>query len=264
MKILLKLMFNGSAYCGFQSQSNGRAIQNVLTDTFSHMFGFPCTVTGCSRTDSGVHAKAFCATLAPFAAPAKDEWCTIPVGKIHRAANRFLPEDISVVGATYVPDDFHPRYNVVSKEYEYHIYDAPSRNPFLNGRAYQAPRRISADAETRMNKVASAFVGKHNFSAFMASGSKITDPVRTVFAASVSRDPDGILVYRVEADGFLYNMVRIMAGTLLETAYGICSEKSVHEAISTGDRSKAGFTAPPHALYLSKVHYDREICWLAE
>ena len=264
MKILLKLKFDGSAYCGFQAQANGRAIQNILTDSFSRVLGFPCAVTGCSRTDSGVHAKAFCAALAPADIRVGDNWCPVPISKFHRVVNRFLPEDISVIAAAVVADDFHPRYNVISKEYEYRIYDTPARDPFLNGRAYHAVRRISADDEILMNEICSAFVGKHDFSGFMATGSKITDPVRTVFNASVRREPDDILVFRVEADGFLYNMVRIMTGTLLDVVYGSRSLGNVLTAIRTGDRTKAGFTAPSAGLYLSNVLYDREINWLAE
>lgn len=264
MKILLQIRYNGAAYCGFQAQPDGRAVQNVLTDAFSKLFGFPCAVTGCSRTDSGVHALGFCATIAPRTEPYAVNWCPIPVEKIHRAANTCLPDDISVTAAAIVPDDFHPRYNVVSKTYEYRIYDALARDPFLHGRAYHSVRRINEDGTQIMNACASSFCGTHDFSAFMATGSKITDPVRTVFSASVSREESGMIVYRVEADGFLYNMVRIMTGTLLECAYGGRSPDAVLDALKTGDRTKAGFTAPPEGLYLTRVKYDRPIRWLCE
>lgn len=264
MKILLKIRYNGAAYCGFQAQPDGRAVQNVLTDAFTKLFGFPCAVTGCSRTDSGVHALGFCATIAPRNEPYPESWCPIPVGKIHRAANVCLPDDISVTAAALVPVDFHPRYNVISKTYEYRIYDTPARDPFLHGRAYHAVKRITDDGVRMLNACASSFCGKHDFSAFMATGSKITDPVRTVFNASVFREESGMIVFRVEADGFLYNMVRIMAGTLLECANGGRTHADILQALTTGERTKAGFTAPPDGLYLTEVKYDRPIQWLCE
>ncbi len=264
MKILLNLSFNGANYCGFQSQKNGRAVQNVLTETFSALLGFPCAITGCSRTDSGVHALQFCAALAPASKMPCENWCAIPVGKIHRAANCRLPDDIAVTAAALVPDDFHPRYDVVKKEYVYRIFDSPARNPFLHGRAYHTPRRIDETAVQRMNEATALFVGEHDFSAFMAAGSKITDPRRSVYSASIQREADNLLVYRVEANGFLYNMVRIMAGTLLEIAAGGRNVSDVKAALVSGERTKAGFTAPPEGLYLSHVTYNREIHWVSE
>jgi len=264
MKILLKLRYNGAAYCGFQAQADGRAIQNVLTEAFSGMFGFPCAVTGCSRTDSGVHALGFCATVAPRTEVPGDCWCPIPAGRLHRAANVHLPDDIAVIAAAQVPDDFHPRYSVIAKEYEYRIYDTPARDPFLTGRAYHSPRRISEVGLSLMNEAALHFIGRHDFTAYMSAGSKITDPVRQVFSASVNRRDDGMIVYRVRADGFLYNMVRIMTGTLLECASGIRTPADAAASLVSGDRRMAGFTAPPEGLYLSSVEYDREIRWLCE
>lgn len=264
MKLLLKIAYSGAAYCGFQAQADGRAIQNVLTEAFSKMLGFPCAVTGCSRTDSGVHADGFCATLAPRDPGAGDAWCTIPPERFHRAANIHLPDDIAVIGTAAVPDAFHPRYDAVGKEYEYRMYDTAYRNPFLNGRAYHSPRRISESALTVMNEAASMFVGRHNFGAYMSAGSKIINPVRCVQAASVTRRTDGLIVYRVQADGFLYNMVRIMTGTLLECAAGTRSVQSVAESIKKGTRESAGFTAPPEGLYLTRVLYPFEIPWVSE
>ncbi len=262
MKILLKLMFNGANYCGFQSQPNRRAVQNILTDTFSDLLGFPCAITGCSRTDSGVHALSFCAALSPHTNAFSADWCSIPVGKLHRAVNCRLPDDIAVTGAAYVPDDFHPRYDAVKKEYVYRIYDAPARDPFLAGRAYHTSRIFGEDAVRRMNEAATMFVGEHCFAGFMSAGSKITDSTRHVYSAEIFRGSDGLLSYRVEANGFLYNMVRIMIGTLLEIGWGMRNADDLLSALHTGDRTKAGFTAPPEGLYLSHVTYNREIQWL--
>ena len=262
MKILLKIRYDGSAYCGFQTQPNGTSVQQVLTDAFSGMLGFRCNITGCSRTDSGVHALSFCAALEPAdVAKRGNAWCPIPIGKIHRAINAVLPQDIAVVAASSLPDDFHPRYNVRSKTYEYHITDTPFRDPFLYGRVYHAPFRISQQGVTVLENVASLFVGQHDFSGYMTTGSKITDARRTVYSASVRRGEDGILVYSVEANGFLYNMVRIMAGTLLDCACGRKNMEDAKQALETGCRKFAGFTAPPQGLYLCDVRYDREIDW---
>ena len=264
MKILLRIRYDGGAYCGFQAQPNGTSVQSVLTEVFSRLFGFPCNVTGCSRTDSGVHALGFCAAVEPKDETLRGEnWCSVPVGKIHRAANVLLPDDIAVRAAAEVPDDFHPRYNVVRKTYEYHILRSPARDPFLRGRVFHAPRPITEEGVALMRRTAEIFVGKHDFSGYMAVGSKITDATRTVYAAEVE-EKDDMLLYRVSADGFLYNMVRIMAGTLLDCAYGKKTPDDAAAALRTGDRSLAGFTAPGHGLYLCRVEYDRIIDWRCE
>ncbi len=264
MKILMKIRFDGTGYCGFQAQANGKAVQNVLTDAFSSFLGFPCDITGCSRTDSGVHALGFCATVSPRNHPLTDDWCPIPPEKLHRAANIHLPSDIAVMAAAPVPDDFHPRYDVVSKEYEYRIYDSSYRDPFLLNRAYHSVRPIGSAGIERMQRAASAFVGTHTFSAYMATGSKIEDTTRTVLSASVERSLAGEFSFRVRADGFLYNMVRIMTGTLLECGYGARSYEDVLRSLESGARTDAGFTAPPDGLYLSDVTYNRPIRWLCE
>lgn len=262
MKLLLNIRYDGQRYCGFQAQPNGVSVQAVLTETFSRLLGFPCDITGCSRTDSGVHARQFCATLSPREECRKGEnWCPIPAAKLHRAVNVLLPDDISVTAAAVMPDDFHARYNAVGKTYEYHIRDFPARDPFSHGKVYAVARPVTAEGMERMQRICSLYVGQHDFAAFMAAGSKIIDTVRTVTRAEVNRVSDEELVFTVAADGFLYNMVRIMAGTLLDCAWGRKTEEDIRQALETGDRTKAGFTAPPEGLFLTRVHYDREILW---
>lgn len=261
MKILLKISYDGAAYCGFQTQPNGITVQEVLTKAFSQLMGFPCHITGCSRTDSGVHALGFCATLEPADSSAlTTDWCKIPTEKIHRAANVLLPSDIAVIAAAEVPNEFHPRYSVVSKMYEYHIHNAPYRDPFLVKRAYHDPVSIDEDAMKRMNQAAQLFVGQHDFSGFMSSGSSVEDCRRTVVNAEVFRY-DNSVIYRVEADGFLYNMVRIMAGSLIDIAHGRKNVGDIQVALRDGKRSSAGFTASPDGLYLCDVRYGQEIQW---
>lgn len=264
MKILVKIRYDGSAYCGFQAQPNGVSVQSVLTEAFLRLFGFPCNVTGCSRTDSGVHARGFCATVEPRILPDDPEsWCRIPISKIHRAVNVLLPDDIAVAAAAAVPGDFHARYNVAWKTYEYSIWNAPSRNPFLRRYAYHVPRRISEAGVETMRQTAALFVGRHDFAGYMASGSKIVDTVRTVHEAEIQVEENKI-IYRVSADGFLYNMVRIMAGTLLDCACGRKTLFDAKRALEEGDRTAAGFTAPGYGLFLSEVEYDRAIHWECE
>lgn len=265
MKILLLIRYDGAAYCGFQKQPNGVSVQEVLTDSFSRLLGFPCAITGCSRTDSGVHALGFCAVLEPRETARRlENWCPIPPGKIHRAVNPLLPPDISVSAAAVVDDAFHARYNVVQKTYEYRICDAPARDPFLRGRVYHVPRAVSEEGLHRMQQTAALFVGEHDFSGYMSAGSKITDPVRHVMSSFVFRPQPGMLYFRVSANGFLYNMVRIMAGTLLDCAFGRRRVQDAAEALRGGLRGKAGFTAPPEGLYLLDVRYDRTIDWMCE
>ena len=265
MKLLLKLQYDGSRYCGFQVQKNGESVQGVLCRAGEELFGFPVNITGCSRTDAGVHALGFCAAIEPKD-PAKREevWTSIPLGRLHRALNQRLPDDIAVTAAAAVADDFHPRYDVKEKEYVYRIWDCPCRSPFLKGRAMDLKRCISSEEEALMRRVAEMYVGKRDFAGFMASGSKIMDSVRCVSRTAIFRDAEGCLCFSVRADGFLYNMVRIMVGTLLDCVRGAVSESDVRAALDTADRSRAGFTAPPEGLYLKEVFYEKEIPFACE
>ena len=262
MKLLLKIAFDGSDFHGFQAQPGKRTVQGVLTETFSSFFGEKMMVTGCSRTDAGVHAECFAVTLEPEKHRA--DWLKIPCAKFHRAANNVLPGDISVRGAFMIEDDgFHPRYSVVKKEYVYRIDDSVSPSPFLRGRAFHSPHPITDEALSSMAEAAAYFVGPHDFTSFMASGSKITDARRDVYSASVERR-DGLVEFKVSANGFLYNMVRIMAGTLLDAAEGRILPSDVGNIIAARDRSRAGATLPPDGLYLHDVTYPFPVEWLAE
>ncbi|MDD6094656.1 MAG: tRNA pseudouridine synthase A, partial [Clostridia bacterium] len=237
MKILLKIKYIGTPFCGFQCQKNGTAVQNVLTEASEKVFGEKCNVTGCSRTDAGVHALGFCCTVAPE--NSRDGWCRIPTDKIHRAYQIFLPEEISVVGAAEVGDDFHPRYAAKRKQYIYRIWDAPFENPFEKGRSMRCIFPVTEEMEERMKTAAQYFLGKHDFASFMSSGSKVTDTVRTVTDSGIYRESGGALVFTVSADGFLYNMVRIMAGTLIDTAAGRIDPDHIPRIIEQKDRSAA-------------------------
>lgn len=258
MKYLLKIKYIGTAYCGFQCQKNGVAVQNVLTEAAAKVFKCPCMVTGCSRTDSGVHALGFCATVEP------KEDVNIPAGKLHRAFSAFLPDDIAVVAAAEVDESFHPRYSSKGKNYIYRIWDGLYEDPFQKKRSMRLTPTVTDGELSRMKEAARHFLGKHDFSAFMAKGSKITDPVRCVTKAEVYREESGCIVFSVSADGFLYNMVRIMVGTLVDVAKGRIEPEEVARIIESGDRTRAGITAPPEGLYLNEVFYEENIDWKCE
>lgn len=263
MKIVLRVRYNGTKYAGFQYQPNAVTIQQRLNEACKAAFGLDCDVTGCSRTDSGVHAKEFVCAVTPQGMPGFETVPPIPEGKIHRVVGRYLPDDIAIRGAVFADDSFHPRYDVCEKEYVYRIYTGLCRDPFLSSLVYQLPLSIDSSGVDIMQKCATEFVGKHDFAAFMASGSDVVDTVRTVKAARVEKTDDEILFY-VSADGFLYNMVRIMTGTLIDAAAGRISPEDIRRAIATGDRSLLGRTAPACGLYLNRVIYEKELNWKAE
>ncbi len=252
LKILLDISFLGTAYCGYQVQPNAPTIQGQLNLAAKHLFGFDCDVVGCSRTDSGVHANHFCATISK-----KGELgisTSLPLERLPIAFSAHLPSDISVYSAAFVEDTFHARYDVKQKEYVYLIWNAPTKNPFLHDRAWHYPKRIDDAALSNMNRAASFFVGKQDFSSYMAANSNVKSAVRTVYGAGLYRDGD-IIEFRVSADGFLYNMVRIFVGTLISVAEGKISPDDISAITGAHDRAKAGQTAPAHGLYLNKIVY---------
>jgi tRNA pseudouridine38-40 synthase len=223
----------------------------MLNKAAKEAFGFECNITGCSRTDSGVHALGFCATAEP---KNENDEITVPEDKIPVALNMKLPNDIVVLGAKEVEKDFHPRYSVKSKEYIYKIHDSQIPNPFYNNRVLEYGKSISDEGVSRMNEACKHFIGKHNFDAFMSTGSKIENTERTVYSAEVKREGD-LVVFSVSADGFLYNMVRIMVGTLLKVEAGKIEPSEIADIILSKNRDRAGATAKACGLYLKKVYY---------
>lgn len=248
MKFLIEISFLGTAYFGFQVQK-GKAlptVQGTVQDAVNAVFGKRYPVTGCSRTDRGVHAKQFFITV-----DSGEDRITIPENKIPTAMNAVLPADIAVKNAVRVDDSFHPRYTKMEKQYIYVFDNGLTRSPFDAGRACYVPRPIR---EGLMDEAARKIEGKHDFTSFMAAGSKIVDAVRTVTSCRVTREGDRVTV-TVSADGFLYNMVRIIAGTLLAVSDGRISPDDIPDIIEAKDRSRAGSTLPPDGLYLNRVTY---------
>lgn len=242
-RLLLTIQYDGSAYHGWQVQNNAITVQEVLQDAIQSVFGKRLNVIGCSRTDSGVHANEYCVSL--------DTDMTIAPENVVMAVNGYLPKDIAVINCKEVDIDFHPRYNVKSKQYVYKLYNAKIRNPFLAD--YALHYRPYIDVEY-LNKEAQAFVGTFDYSGFCSVRSDVEDTVRTVYSFSVTREGD-VVYFTVEADGFLYNMVRIMVGTLLFVSEGKIAEGELKNVILSCDRKRAGKTAPPQGLYLNKVIY---------
>lgn len=255
MKLLLKISYLGTRYAGYQVQPNADTVQRQLNLAAERLFGFPCDIVGCSRTDSGVHAREFCATVTRQGTDSLET--EIPAARIPLAFSANLPEDICVTDACLVPTDFHPRYGVAEKEYVYRILNRPVRDPFESGRAYHLPKPLGADALLRMQSAAVQLLGAHDFTAFMAQGSKIVDPVRCVSVSELTREGDRIL-YRVRANGFLYHMVRIMAGTLVEVGEGKIAPADIPAILAERDRARAGRTLPACGLYLNRVFYPTD------
>lgn len=244
---ILTLAYKGTAFCGWQVQPGKRTVQAVLQDSCERVFGTRPDITGCSRTDSGVHAKGFVA-LASFSGDAP----AIPADSLPQALNAALPDDVAVVAAEAAPEGFHPRYSAKSKEYIYTVRNSRLRDPFTDEFAWLYPRRLDEEA---LNAICKAFTGKKDFRAFMAAGSKIKDTVRTVYAFSARREGD-MIYFTARADGFLYNMVRIMVGTAAEACVNGFGPERIEEIIASLDRSEAGMTAPAKGLCLNRVFYD--------
>ncbi len=249
MKILLNIKYVGTNYAGYQIQNNAPTVQGELCRAAQALFGKKCDITGCSRTDSGVHANMFCAALTDHGSAGFET--TVPTEKLPRAMNAFLPPDIAVTHAREVEDSFHPRYDVRSKEYVYLIQNGGERDPFMADRCLFYPRRLNVE---KMDEAAKKFVGEQDFAAYMASGSKVESTVRCIYSASVLREGD-LISFSVKGNGFLYNMVRIMAGTLLSVGEGKISPEDIPKITSSLDRTKAGSTAPACGLYLNRVEY---------
>ena len=244
MNYLLELSYSGAKYSGFQIQKNAKTVAGELTRAAALLFGCPCKINGCSRTDAGVHANQFYAAVNLFG-----EGNNVPVERIPAAINCLLPYDIAVKSSKTVPDGYNPRFEAVCKEYKYVIYNSAYKNPFYHKLKLPYGRPLDAEA---LDKEAKDFIGAHDFSAFMASGSDVMTTVRNVFDASVKRQGDDV-IFTVSADGFLYNMVRIMTGTLLYIAEGKIPSGSIPRIIESKNRAKAGITVSADGLYLNKV-----------
>ena len=242
-RFVLVCEYDGTAYCGWQRQINGPSVQQALEEALSRLTGEPVAVTGSSRTDAGVHALGLCAHF--------DSATRIPPDKLAFALNTMLPPDIRIRESGPAPEGFHARYSACGKVYRYVFFN--SRHDCAIGRQYAAHVPLELD-ERLMHAEAQALLGTHDFAAFAASGSVATSTVRTIYRAQVKRDGEQVTL-TVLGDGFLYNMVRIIAGTLMEDGTGKRAPGAIARAIATGDRLALGQTAPAKGLTLMRVLY---------
>ena len=246
MNFLLTLAYDGTNYCGFQVQPNGRSVAATFQDALEAVLGSRPDIKGCSRTDAGVHALGF---RLNFHADTR-----IPPQKLPLALNQHLPPDIRVLAAQTVPEDFHARYAAHTKTYLYRIHNHPIDSPFDAAYYTRVPRRLD---EAAMQAAAQQFVGTHDFLALCAAGSSAAahgDTVRTITDCHVTRRGDEVDI-EVTADGYLYNMVRILAGTLCEVGAGRLRAADIPAILASRDRSRAGPTLPAKGLFLKCVEY---------
>lgn len=240
----LIVAYDGTNYCGWQIQKNGITIEAVLNRCLSKLLKEEIIVIGASRTDSGVHSLG---NVAVF-----DSNTKIPPERLSYALNQQLPDDIVIQHSCQVAADFHPRYCNTKKTYEYKILNRKFENPLLQ--RYSHFVYYTLDPEL-MNKAAKAVIGTHDFICFCSSRSQVKNTVRTIDNIEVRKDCNDIISIRITGNGFLYNMVRIIAGTLIEIGSGIRDADSLAAAIETGDRKKAGSTAPAKGLTLCSIEY---------
>ena len=242
--IALKLMYVGTAYHGWQVQKNAVTVAGTLERALESVVGHPVRVTGCGRTDAGVHAKVYIANFFTDS--------TIPLDRLPLALNTRLPDDIVVEEALLMPDRFSAIGSCTRKEYTYRIFNSRTRNAFYIDRVYFHARPLD---ERILQAAADQMVGTHDFAAFQSVGTEVRSTVRTVYYFQVERR-DELIDLRVCANGFLYNMVRAMAGTLLYAALGKLRPEDIPALLSAGDRTLAGPTLPPGGLYLTHLWYD--------
>jgi tRNA pseudouridine38-40 synthase len=241
--LLLTISFDGTNYHGWQVQDNAVTVQQTLQDALEQICSSRDNIVGCSRTDAGVHANMYCCNMRTEN--------PIDCRKLVGALNAILPRDIAALDCKEVDYDFHARYDCKSKEYIYKIWNSPNKNPFNFNHSLHYKYPLD---EKFLSEQAKAYIGTHHFDSFCAAGSSVEDTERTVMNATVEREGD-MVIFRVEADGFLYNMVRIMAGTLIDISRGKIPADSIGQIIEARNRFAAGYTAPARGLFLNKIHY---------
>ena len=233
----------GTAYHGFQRQENAVGVQNILEEKLSLLTNGDVKINGCSRTDTGVHANEYCFSF--------ETEHSIPCNNIIRGMNSILPDDISILSCEEVPADFHARYSCIAKEYEYLILNRQSKDPFLADRALHYPFKLDIPL---IEKAAQDFVGTHDFTSFCGTANLKENTVRTIEYFKVIQN-ENLVKLIVKGDGFLYNMVRIMVGTLIFINEGKLDADSIPAIIEAKDRNLAGKTIGAQGLYLNKVFY---------
>ncbi len=242
-RICLTIQYDGSGFYGWQKQEGFRTVQGEVEKALSIVLDGECEVFASGRTDAGVHALG---QTAHF-----DMALPIPVSRLADVLNSLLPEDIAIKKAVEVDSDFHARFSIKRKCYEYRVYTGKTKR-CLSSR-YEGWVKNPLDVD-KMIRAAKMFVGTHNFQGYCSSSATVSDYTRTIYDIRITKKKD-MLSFEVEGSGFLYNMVRILVGTLIDIGRGKLTEKSAKEALEKQDRSKAGVTMPPNGLYLKWTKY---------
>lgn len=243
MNILLTIAYDGSAYCGWQFQQNAVTVQEKIEEALKRLYKTDISITGASRTDTGVHAMGQRALYK-----GKDN---IPLSNIPAAMNSILPDDIRIYKAEEAEEGFHPIFGAKNKTYRYTIQNGLVKNPLLRNYAWYVPYTLDLD---KMKRAASQIIGEHDFSCFCASGGSAKTTVRKVNSLTLYKEEENITFF-INGNGFLYNMVRIIAGTLMYAGCGKIDANAIEAIIRSKDRTKAGITAPPQGLTLMEVNY---------
>lgn len=244
MRYMLRVAYDGTEYCGWQIQPGLRTVEGTLASALNKLMGTKVPMIGASRTDAGVHAEG---NVAVF-----DCETTIPADKIKYALNNILPEDVVVVESRQVEGDFHPRHCDCKKTYQYRILNTPLPDPNRRRNTYFYRGKLDMEA---MREAAGYIVGTHDFVCFMAAGSQVKDTVRTVYSLELEKSDD-VITMTIQGNGFLYNMVRIIAGTLVMVGRGQMKAQEVENIIDKRDRRGAGPTAPAKGLTLKVIEYE--------
>ena len=242
-RIFLEIAYDGTNYSGWQVQNNAVSIQETIDKALSEWLGEEIHTIGASRTDAGVHARG---NVAVF-----DTESLIPADKFAFGLNARLPEDISIQESFEVPAEFHPRFTETIKTYEYKILNRKFSDPTRRNDSLFYYGKLNVDA---MNEAASYLVGPHDFKSFCAVNHDAKTTVRTIYSAMVDKDGD-LITFEITGNGFLYNMVRIIAGTLIEVGKGKLKPEDIKMIMEARDRQKAGPTAPAHGLTLVEIEY---------
>lgn len=237
------IAYEGTRYHGFQVQKNALSVCEVFQDAVQRVTGTRWAVKGCSRTDTGVHAREYCLSMRCDTA--------IPCRALVMALNRYLPEDVAVLSAQDAAPDFHARYSCIGKEYVYQLHNSYIKDPFSPNLSYRFGYPLDEDL---LKREARDFLGTHDFAAFQSAGSDVEDTIRTIYRCTVERN-GSLLLFTVAGDGFLYNMVRIIVGTLLFIATDKLPKGSIPAIIASRDRGRAGKTMPAQGLFLNRVFY---------
>ncbi len=238
--------YRGTNYHGFQIQNNAVTVQEVLQKGVSVVLNEKVSIIGCSRTDTGVHANQFCFNVHTNS--------QINTRGFIRGVNGHLPDDISILSCEEVPENFHARFDCKGKEYIYKIHCSESKNPFASDLMLHYRRKLDLDA---IRKASSYFVGTHDFSSFCADCTNVSTTIRTIYSLEIENYGDTVIVL-VKGDGFLYNMIRIIVGTLIDVSEGRFLPDDIPEIITAKNRLRAGRTAMAHGLYLNRVFYNEK------